>query len=176
MLLRRERKQPVVQPNRQRWELLFHYFGSMRGEGWCRELKTNLAQFTCSECPWLRQAICAQQHTGWGTVSHTLPLEHRQKLRGRAAKNRREEKNVSQTSSAGKTVSPTWLQWQGGIRAVGKGKEDMQMGEDATFIHKHARTQSTHTSGKHFWNTQGKIHSHNPLHHFLSQPAHQSLP
>lgn len=63
---------------------------------------------------------------------------------------------MSQTSSAGKTVSPTWLQQQGGIRAVGKGKEDVQIGEDATFTQKHANTQPTHASGKHFWNTQGK--------------------
>lgn len=82
---------------------------------------------------------------------------------------------MSQTSSAGKTVTPTWLQRQGGIRAVGKGKEDMQTGGDATFIHKphrhttppHTHTQVTST----FWTIHNKTHSHNLLCN-TSSPAH----
>lgn len=77
----------------------------------------------------------------------------------------KKKKNLSQTSSAGKTVTPTWLQRQGGIQVVGKSKRANGRGRN---FHPQGHTdtpQQTHTRNLQstFWTTHEKIHSHHNL-------------
>lgn len=122
--------------------------------------------------------LCAQQHNGRKTQSYIAIRAQTQKLRGRKAKNRRQEKEMSRRPRRQAKLSRRpGCNGREESGQFGKG-EDMQTGRYTTFIHKphtHTHTQHNHThlNEEHFLDhSQQNPFTQSFVQHLLSQTAH----